>query len=150
MQNLSIVPSAFFEAIQGLASRDSLVKFPRATPLSTIVKTMAERNIGCVVITDYDRPTGIFTERDLMRKIVGQKLDLDQELVEKHMTSHPVCIGAETAVIDAMNKMTQGKFRHLVLTDDEGLVSGVISVRDLLNFLAKTITEAMGSNRPAA
>jgi CBS domain-containing protein len=150
MQNLSIVPSAFLEAIQGLASQDALVKFPRGTLLSQVVKTMSERNIGCVIITDYDRPTGIFTERDLMRKIVGQKLDLDREVVENHMTPHPVCIGAETAVIDAMTKMTNGKFRHLVLTDDEGLVSGVISVRDLLNFLVRTISDAMGTKRPAA
>jgi CBS domain-containing protein len=143
MSNLSVLHPLFEQPTGKLLKSEQVASFPKGAPLRQVVSAMAEKNYGCAVITDYGRPVGIFTERDLLRKVVSQKLDLDQELVEKHMTAHPVCVGVETPVKEVMKKMRAGKFRHLVLTDDDGMLSGILSVKDVLDYLVDGITKSL-------
>ncbi len=147
MESLNIVPSVFFQPVSSLANGGELTRVIRTAPLREVIKTMAEKNIGCVVVTEYDKPVGIFTERDLMKKIVGKPVNLDKDVIEQHMTANPVCISGETEIIRAMHKMHVGKFRHLVLTDTQGMVTGVISIRDLLGYLFLAISDAMGDEK---
>ena len=143
MANIILVNTVFAEETRSLLKNEQVASFEKGTPLRKVVEVMTEKNIGCVVITGYGRPIGIFTERDLLRKVVG-KVNVDTELVDKHMTPHPVCVGLKTPIMDVMTKMRKGNFRHLVLTDDDGMLSGIISVKDLLNCLVDNIAKSMG------
>src|SRR3954462_8658112 len=123
MQNIILVNTVFAEETRAIVKSDQVASFEKGTPLRKVVDVMTEKNIGCVVITGYGRPIGIFTERDLLRKVVGKTANLDTDTVDKHMTPHPVCIGLKTPIIEVMTKMRKGNFRHLVLTDEDGMLS---------------------------
>lgn len=141
MQNVTLLHSIFSEEARVLA-KEKVETFPKNTPLRKIVDTMAGKNIGCVVIEEYGRPIGIFTERDLLRKVMTKGINLDLEPVEKHMTSNPVSVGMEAPVMTLLTKMRAGNFRHMLLTDDEGILTGVASVRDVLNYLVDAIARS--------
>lgn len=103
----------------------------RKVTIRDAVRVMAEANVGCVVIEENDCPIGIFTERDLMTRVVNADLDPDKTMLDEVMT-WPVetCSRGET-VHDCLGKLVCSNFRHLVVAED-GKLAGVISFRDLL------------------
>lgn len=99
----------------------------------TVAAAVAEMNrhgIGCVVVLDGERLAGVFTERDVLRRVVGGGLDPDRTLVAQVMTANPVTIAPETTVEEAMEIMTEKRCRHLPVIDANGHVRGLISIGD--------------------
>ncbi len=97
------------------------------------VRIMARRNIGSILIVEDSVVHGIFTERDLMRRVVGRDLDPDTTPIAQVMTIDPVTIGADQTAAQAILKMREGGFRHLPVLDGDGGVSAVLSQRDFLH-----------------
>ena len=116
----------------------------RCGPNSTIrgvLKVLIEQNIGAVVIVDPDdKPIGIFTERDYLKKLAFlEKSPLD-DTIELHMTTNPRCLSATDEVIKAMTAMRAGRFRHIVIVDDSGKLAGIVSIKDVINFIVDQLT----------
>jgi CBS domain-containing protein len=103
------------------------------------VRVMALRNIGSVLIMEDAVLQGIFTERDLLRRVVGRDLDPARTPVAEVMTVDPVTIGAGQSAAEAAVKMREGRFRHLPIVDADGAVVAVLSQRD---FLSADVVEA--------
>ncbi len=97
----------------------------------TAAKTMAERNIGAVAVVDSGKLAGIFSERDLMSRVVAKGLDPDDTLVGLVMSKELVVADPSEDVDQALKKMHAIRARHLPVVDDGKLV-GMISIRDLL------------------
>ncbi len=95
-------------------------------------KAMAEANVGCAAIVQGRRLIGIFTERDVLKRILLRNLDVDEVLVESVMTTAIICAQAEQNARDASVLMRRHHIRHLPVLDREGLLVGVLSIRDLL------------------
>ena len=110
-----------------------------ATPVGEVVRLMAEHRIGCVVVTDGDRPLGIFSERDALRKIDTDAPDLGARPVSQFMTSHPQTLVADAKIAFAVQRMDVGGYRHLPIVDDRGELVGIISARDILRHLTDTM-----------
>lgn len=96
-----------------------------------VARYMSEKNVGAVVILENQHLTGIFSERDLMTRVVSQGLDPQQTRVEEVMTRQPVSADAGESYEDCLRKMKQLNVRHLPVVEQDQLL-GLVSLRDLL------------------
>ncbi len=102
----------------------------KATVLEA-AKLMNQRRIGAVVVTDKDKVVGIFTERDILNRVVAAGGDPAKIAVESVMTSPMACCRRETKLAECKGVMTQKRIRHLPVVE-EGKLFGIISIGDIL------------------
>jgi CBS domain-containing protein len=95
------------------------------------VLLMNERKVGAVVVTEGGRIAGMFTERDLLRRVVGEQRDPARTTVAEVMTEDVVCGSMDTPLDEASSSMKNRRFRHLPVVDDEGHLLGLVSIGDL-------------------
>lgn len=101
------------------------------TTVAEAVDVMNQRNIGAVLVTDTDgRLLGIFTERDVLRRVVDGKLDTDATPVSEVMTSSVACVRPGATVREALVVFNSHNCRHLPVVDDDKVV-GLLSIRDV-------------------
>jgi CBS domain-containing protein len=97
-----------------------------------VAEYMSEHNIGLVpVLSDGGKLLGVFSERDLVRRVVSKNLDCNMVNVEDVMSTNLVFAGIEESYDACIQKMKSKGTRHLLILDNEKL-TGIISVRDLL------------------
>lgn len=115
-----------------LSSKSSKVHTtrPGATVLEAIQR-MNENGIGALVVTEGDRVVGMFTERDVLRRVVGEDRPPVQMFVAEVMTAKVVCTGPKEDVDEVRTVMKNRRIRHLPVCDDEGRLLGMISIGDL-------------------
>ncbi len=94
------------------------------------VKDMVAHNYGAVVIVDKKKIVGMFTERDLMKKVVALEKDPAKIKVKDVMTSDIKVAKVDDNIIDCMRRMSQGRFRHLPVVDEKGDLLGLLSQGD--------------------
>ena len=103
--------------------------------ISTAIAVMAERNIGSVVIVDDDRRVrGIVTERDLLRRLLGAKLDQHTTKLSKIMTKDVKTASPDDQIIDWLRLMSNERFRHLPVVDADGRLINVLSQGDFVSY----------------
>ncbi|MFV8835989.1 CBS domain-containing protein [Aquisalimonas sp. APHAB1-3] len=95
------------------------------------VRTMNQAHVGCVAVMDNGRLAGIFTERDVLRRVVESHRDPSQTPVADVMTSDVVVISPSDTLQHAMVLVNTRNCRHLPVMDGDTLV-GMVSVRDLI------------------
>lgn len=95
------------------------------------VRAMVERNIGAVPVVHDGRLVGIFSERDLMRRVVAESLDARSTCLAEVMTEDPLTINTNEELENCMALMRRHGFRHLPVCH-EGLLVGMVSLRDIL------------------
>lgn len=105
---------------------------PREITVLDAVRLMVDKRIGAALIADDGRPAGIFTERDLMNKVVAQGKDPARVRVGEVMTSPVIPVLADADVDDAVHLMLDRHIRHLPVVDREGKVVGMLSIRNLM------------------
>lgn len=106
-----------------------------ASPDATVhelCEQMIKENVGAVVILQEGKLVGIFSERDVVGRVVLPGLDAKTTRVSEVMTRKVAAAQAGMSVDNAMEVMHRGRFRHLPLIDDKGVVVGMLSVRHLL------------------
>ena len=94
-------------------------------------RRMAEARCGSLLVVGGGRLLGIFTERDLLVRVVAAGLDPDRTPLGGVMTADPGTIGADEPVEEAVRRMDGGSFRHLPVVEGDGRVLGVLSTRDI-------------------
>lgn len=97
---------------------------------------MTEKKIGGLIVMNGDKLIGIFTERDALSRVLAAGRDPRATTVSEVMTRNPYCVGPQTSVAEAMEVVTDRRFRHLPIVED-GEVLGVLSSRDLTQWLAR-------------
>ena len=128
-------------SVLALKGRHVEVVSADATVLEAVAR-MNERRIGSVLVATTYRPgemygpVGIFTERDVLVRVVARALDPATTCVRDVMTPEPVTIRSETTVAEAMRIITDRRCRHLPVVDDTGLC-GLISIGDLTKWLVR-------------
>ncbi len=108
------------------------VALPPSATVSEAVAVMREHRIGCVLIVADGRLAGILTERDLLVKL--DRADFDRRLVEL-MTPDPETLSADDPIVYALNKMSVGGFRHVPLVDEANRPVGIVSVKDIVDYI---------------
>lgn len=108
---------------------------------------MKRQDAGALVVTDGPKIVGMFTERDILKRLAGEP-DRGHMSVSEVMTPDPVILRDTDTMAVALNKMGVGGFRHIPLTHDGKLVA-VVSVRDVLKWVLGRYFDAKLGNRPA-
>ena len=103
----------------------------RAATVSDAVKAMAAHNVGIVSVLEGDKLVGVFSERDVVRRVVDRGLDPARTPVGDVMTTELVVADADEDYQSAMRKMDQANIRHLLVVS-EGRILSMISIRDLM------------------
>jgi len=105
------------------------------------VEVMNEGRTGCVLVVKDDRLVGVFTERDVLTKIVGRNVDIDATAVATVMTPDPECLTLDDGISYALNMMSVGGFRHIPLIDDERRPTGIVAMRDIVDYIVDLFPE---------
>ena len=92
---------------------------------------MNEHRTGSVLVVTDDHVDGIFTERDVLRRVVGAGLDPSATRVGEVMTTELACCEPDTTVEEARTAMRNRKIRHLPVVDSDKKVHGIVSIGDL-------------------
>lgn len=116
--------------IRSIISHQNIVTLPPETSVRAATQVMAKHKIGAVPVTETGRLLGIFTERDLVNRVIALKRDADTTRLREVMTADPTTIDIADAASRALELMRDGGFRHLPVTDAGKLV-GIVSLRDI-------------------
>ena len=131
--------------------RDRLAKVPPHRPVTTVspdatigevLQLMADRAIGCVVVTEDERLVGIFSERDVVLKIGTEIADLAERPVSEFMTRDPQALASNSKVAFALHRMAVGHYRHVPIVDEQQRPVAIISVRDVLGYLTERLDQS--------
>ena len=116
--------------------------------VSDVVRRMAESHQACVVVLEGDRVAGIFTERDVLTRVVGEGADARETTVADVMTPDPECLTDADTLGYALHKMSVGGYRHLPLLDETGRPTGIITQNDGMRYLVGFSPDAVINQPP--
>ena len=116
-----------------LATKNAAVVFTcgRDTTVQEASRIMSMRRVGALVVTDGDVVEGIFTERDVMNRVVAQGRDGARTRVGEVMTTEVITVSPEAPVEDVEAIMRRHRIRHLPVVGERGLL-GLVSIGDVL------------------
>jgi CBS domain-containing protein len=99
---------------------------------------LKNHSVGCIIITDKSgKLAGVFSERDYISKIYNSNIDIENSIIDPYMTKDPFTISFDSAIAYCLCLMSEGGFRHLPIVDDENYPVGIISVKDVINFIVE-------------
>ena len=127
--------------ISELALRDPIVVDADATVVAA-VNAMNENHTGCVLVAQAGRLAGIFTERDVLTKVIFRDHNNAMK-VDVVMTKNPETLEAHQSIAYALNKMSVGGYRHIPIVERSGKPVGVLSVRDIVDFLVELFPDGV-------
>jgi signal-transduction protein with cAMP-binding, CBS, and nucleotidyltransferase domain len=110
-----------------------LTQAPSAASIFDVMQTMVAQDVGRIMITDDDVPVGIFTEKDVLRRVIHANLDIRNTGIKSVMTAPVHAVREETHIVDAFSQMYRGKYRHLLVRGRRGKIIGIVSMRRILN-----------------
>jgi CBS domain-containing protein len=119
------VRSVLASKLQGIESTT-----PEATVLEA-VQQMNEHKIGALVVMDGDRVAGIFTERDVLRRVLGDEKDPATTRVGQVMTSKVVCCDPDADLDEVATLMKNRRIRHVPVCNGDGRLLGMVSIGDI-------------------
>ena len=124
-------------------------------PVSEAVAVLRECRVGCLLVTEGGRLVGIFTERDLLTRVLATGLSLDTPL-RRVMTPDPVSVGLQEPIRQAIRRMQGGGYRHLPVIDAGHRPVGILSAKRVIRYIADhfphvvyTLPPGPGSTSPA-
>jgi CBS domain-containing protein len=103
---------------------------PDATVL-VAATLMNDHRVGGLVVLDQGRVVGMFTERDVLRRVVGERRDPATTVIADVMTTDVFCCTPDTPIEEVRGSMKNRRIRHLPVVDDAGVVHGLVSIGDL-------------------
>lgn len=105
------------------------------------IRTMLDRDVGAVAVIDENhRVAGIFTERDVLRRLSLDQRDAGKISVREVMTTPVEMASQGTTAAEALATMIERHYRHLPIVDDDARLLGMLSIRNLLEAQIDTLT----------
>lgn len=132
---LTFVEALQKNRIRGLRLAEPARVDPR-TPLSETLSLMRSGKVGCALVCDGDQIVGIFTERDVLKSLLGPGPNYAAP-VEQFMTSRPQTLTLNDTLGAALRMMIGNGFRHVPVLDEEGRTVHAMSARDLIVYIAE-------------
>lgn len=114
----------------------SIISVEKNDPIRLAIKKMVRGDIGSLLVTFEGKPTGIITERDILKSFVGEKLDPENK-VETIMSSPLISVDSSTSLTEAADIMLTNNIRRLIVKENEECV-GIISQRELQRYIIES------------
>lgn len=138
------------EVEQSIAAHTISVLCPREpvcvspdTPVREVIASMAEQKIGCVLVEESAHLLGVFSERDVLNKVSLDAANLDRPVAD-FMTVSPATATKTDSIGFVLQTMDLGGYRHLPIVNSANIATGIISVRDILRFMAVKYAQSRG------
>ncbi len=136
------------DTVRLLAPSEPIRFTPENTAHEAITKMVANRRAAVVIVDSEGRLTGIFTERDVLTRVVGQGRDPQATKLSEVMTREPEALSPQDRICYAVNRMNIAGYRTVPLVDAERRPIGVVTVTDVVKWLADIFPEAVLNLRP--
>lgn len=114
------------------------VTVPETTTIREAIHLMLDGEMGAVLVVRDGRSVGIFTERDVLRRVATTGIDLARP-VRDVMTADPEALGPDDGIAFALNRMIVGGFRHVPIVSDGGAPLAVLSLREVVAFVVSLL-----------
>jgi len=135
------------ENIKELLAKRELHTVTKGTTIKDVVFYMAEKGVGLVPIMDSGKLVGVFSERDLVKRVIAKNKSLDETKVEDVMSTKLIIAETNEANESVLAKMKEADTRHILIIENEKLL-GVIAMRDLLELdlsVCRTTVEVLNN-----
>lgn len=116
--------------VRGLIGGQNIISLPPDTTVRAAAKVMAKHKIGAIPVTESGRLIGIFTERDLIFRVIAKEVNPDATRLRDVMTAAPQTVDVDEPASAALRMMRDGGYRHLPVMQ-RGALIGIVSIRDL-------------------
>ena len=116
-------------------AREEVITSEPGTTVLDAAKLMKDKNIGCLVIIQDNKPVGILTDRDVMTRVVAQGGSPERMVVEEVMTPNPVTLASELGLFEALEVMKDKGVRRFPVVDVYGNLCGFFTIDDVLYLL---------------
>jgi len=129
-----------------LQSRE-LFTVPVGTTVKDAVFYMSEKGVGLVPVMEDGKLIGVFSERDLVKRVISKNKRIEETKVDEVMTKDLIVASADEANESILAKMKEAKIRHILIIESDKLI-GVLSMRDLLELdlsVCKTTVEVLNN-----
>ncbi|HTM09498.1 MAG TPA: CBS domain-containing protein [Verrucomicrobiae bacterium] len=117
--------------VNEIMTRD-LLAVDVASTVFEAMQLMASKNVGRVLVSENGVYTGIFTEKDVLKRVLAARLDAKATSIKKVMTKPIRSVPEDTHIVEALGKMYRSKFRHLLVAERKGKIVGMVSMRRIL------------------
>jgi len=121
--------------ISSIGIKEAILKDEEAS-IQSVIESMQTTHSSCIIIINNDKITGIFTERDVVTKIVSKNVDIKNEKICNYMTNNPETLQPDDSIAFALNKMTDGGFRHIPIVSSDSKDIYIISMQDIINSIS--------------
>jgi len=118
------------KVVPDIVSQQKIELLPASTTVRAAARNMAERHIGAVLVGQDGKLQGIFTERDLLMRVVARDRNPDATALSEVMTADPDTVGPNDLASLALERMRTSGYRHVPVVQN-GAVVGIVSLRDL-------------------
>ena len=132
----------FQRPIEQLFSKRALGVDVGAT-VGEAVALMRDKGYGSVVVTRDGKLAGIFTERDLMTRVIGTIPDFEKTPIADVMTANPVSLRKEDAIIHVAHHMHVGGYRHLPIVDENDVPVSIVSIKDVVRYIMNCFPDSV-------
>jgi CBS domain-containing protein len=119
------------ENIKELLAQRQLYTVTKEATIKDVVFYMAEKGVGLVPIMESGKLVGVFSERDLVKRVIAKNKSLDETKVEDVMSTKLIIADVDEANESVLAKMKEANTRHILIIENEKLI-GVLAMRDLL------------------
>ena len=131
-------------SLDRICSKTVVTISPDATVLEA-AKLMQSKHIGCLVVIDDSRPTGILTDRDIVLKLVAREHKPAETAVKEIMTTNPTMVNVNYDLLDAVRLMRSRGVRRLPIVDEHRHLLGIVTMDDVLTALGPEVGDLAGT-----
>ncbi|KAM5571643.1 CBS domain-containing protein CBSCBSPB1 [Rosa sericea] len=111
---------------------------PESTSIQEACRRMAARRVDALLLTDSNALLcGILTDKDIATRVIARELNLEETLVSKVMTRNPIFVLSDSLAVEALQKMVQGKFRHLPVVENGEVIALLDIAKCLYDAIAR-------------
>lgn len=130
-----------------VCNRETVIIQRGASILET-AKLMRSHHVGSIVVVEDEsapaRPLGIITDRDLVVEVMAGNVDLERLTVEDVMQSDLITAAEGDSIWDTIDRMRTKGVRRIPVVDAQGMLAGILSMDDLLDFLVEELSNLVG------
>ncbi|MCB0324619.1 MAG: CBS domain-containing protein [Bdellovibrionales bacterium] len=143
--HFGLLDNRFLARSVGLLDPGAPLTIREDDSLGRALTVLRDNKVGCVVVTAANGELkGIFTERDVLLKLDFKQLD-ETRPIREFMTAHPRTVEMTAPIAFVLQLMSEGGFRHVPIIDEERLPVGIVSVKDIIDYIVSSVTKDLHS-----
>ena len=131
-------------SLERICTKTVVTIAPDASVLEA-AKLMQSKHVGCLVVTEGTRPTGILTDRDIVLKLIAREHSPAETSVKEIMSTHPTMVNVNYDLLDAVRLMRSRGVRRLPIVDEHRHLLGIVTMDDVLSALGGEVRDLAGT-----